>query len=322
MRARWALGGICIALTWSGAVAIHLSTDSESAVTQHPASTHADGIRKRHIVFVSDAIQRRDPLTSAQLLPRSLSATLDAVRTFGDEASPVIREATSIALESLQNIDAFAPVLAEAAPRPVTTDNIAGAMPAGQPVRDAPAGFISFCSRFLEQCVKTANEAVTIHLDGRTTTLLATVNRDVNRSIVPMADWAHYGIAEYWDMPDDGYGNCKDYALTKRARLIEAGLAERALRIAIVLTPRDERHAVLTVATDKGDLVLDNLNDEVRLWTQVRYRWLERQDDSGELGWVAFSDASVSAPGPLTTSATAAKSATGFDTALGAQAQK
>jgi predicted transglutaminase-like cysteine proteinase len=168
------------------------------------------------------------------------------------------------------------------------TDLIASsAMPDGTPTDSAPAGFISFCSRFMDQCAGSSN-AQTIHLDLSTQALLAGVNRKINRAIVPESDEAHYGIAEYWNIPTDGYGNCHDYALAKRKSLIDAGFPERALRVAIVVTPREERHAVLTVATDRGDLVLDNLTDVIKPWTDVHYDWIERQDDGGELGWVSF----------------------------------
>lgn len=50
--------------------------------------------------------------------------------------------------------------------------------------------------------------------------------------------------------------------LAKRQVLIHLGLPEPALRIAVVLTPSFVRHAVLTVVTDEGNFVLDNLHDE------------------------------------------------------------
>jgi predicted transglutaminase-like cysteine proteinase len=161
-------------------------------------------------------------------------------------------------------------------------------MPAGASTDIAPPGFISFCSRFMDQCVNSANNAPRVHLDLAAQMLLKAVTRSVNRAIWPETDERHYGRGEYWDIPTDGYGNCKDYALTKRKKLIEAGLPERALRLAIVVTPRENRHVVLTVSTDHGDLVLDNLNDDVKPWTEVAYQWIERQDDSGGLGWETF----------------------------------
>ena len=62
--------------------------------------------------------------------------------------------------------------------------------------------------------------------------------------------------------------------------------AVRALRMAIVITPKAERHAILTIATDKGDYVLDNLTQEILPWDRTGYRWLARQDDRNDWGWV------------------------------------
>jgi hypothetical protein len=54
------------------------------------------------------------------------------------------------------------------------------------------------------------------------------------------------------------------------------------------MTPREARHAVLTVATDKGDYVFDNLRDDVVAWTATGYTWIERQDARRPLAWVSL----------------------------------
>ena len=90
---------------------------------------------------------------------------------------------------------------------------------------------------------------------------------------------------------DDGHGDCDDYALTKRQKLLAAGLPERALRVAVVTNWRGDRHAVLTVATDKGDYVLDNMRGDVLPWNRTDYTYLGRQDANHPWGWVALSDA-------------------------------
>ena len=131
---------------------------------------------------------------------------------------------------------------------------------------------------------------------------LAQVNRDVNSSIWQEEDEKHYGRAEYWTIPTDGLGDCEDIALTKREKLISAGMPEPALRIAVVTTRRGQSHALLTVATDRGDYVLDSLDDEVLAWSQADYTWIERQDPSRASGWVSLApntrvaDAGANAP--------------------------
>jgi predicted transglutaminase-like cysteine proteinase len=53
-----------------------------------------------------------------------------------------------------------------------------------------------------------------------------------------------------------------------------------------VRKPDGEGHAVLTVRTDKGDFILDNLTDKVRQWDQTGYRFLKRQAEDHTGRWV------------------------------------
>jgi predicted transglutaminase-like cysteine proteinase len=161
-------------------------------------------------------------------------------------------------------------------------------MSAGIPQHDPPPGFIGFCVRFADQCSSVASEPDTVTLDVKTWDLMNTVNASWNYKIIPEHDEQHYGRVEFWTIPSDDYGDCKDYALAKRKELAEKGLPMKALRVAIVVTRQGERHAVLTLATDKGDYVLDNLTGEIRPWYMTGYQWLGRQDPRDDLGWVAF----------------------------------
>ena len=101
-------------------------------------------------------------------------------------------------------------------------------------------------------------------------------------------DATHYGKEEYWTIPTDGYGDCEDYVLAKRQVLIHLGLPEPALRIAVVITPRLVRHAVLTVVTDEGNFVLDNLRDDILPWDGTDYVFIKRQDPASVSGWVSL----------------------------------
>ena len=58
-----------------------------------------------------------------------------------------------------------------------------------------------------------------------------------------------------------------------------------AMRVAVVAMPQRERRAILTIATDKGDLVLDNLTDQIKLRKMTGYRWIERQDPTHAMQW-------------------------------------
>jgi predicted transglutaminase-like cysteine proteinase len=160
------------------------------------------------------------------------------------------------------------------------------AMPDRRVQDTPPPGYVSFCLRFADQCNATAANSAPLPMSVHLWAQLEQINTQTNDEIWPEDDQRHYGRAEYWNIPTDGYGDCEDSALAKRKKLIDLGLSQSALRIAIVLTPRAERHAVLTVTTDKGDFVLDNLTSGIVAWDQTNYMWLERQDPV--LGWVSL----------------------------------
>lgn len=159
-----------------------------------------------------------------------------------------------------------------------------------------PAGFVRFCMRFPDQCDPRPDAARVLVIDERNWRLLNAVNRAVNVDISPEDDAQHYGRPEYWTIPTDGRGDCDDYALTKRKRLIDAGLPAPALRLAVVVSPAAGRHAVLTVATDKGDFVLDDMTDEIMRWDSTGYSWIERQDGANPMMWVSLQPIAKAVP--------------------------
>jgi predicted transglutaminase-like cysteine proteinase len=100
---------------------------------------------------------------------------------------------------------------------------------------------------------------------------LVHVNTLVNTTIKPLTDLEHWGAVERWSYPDDGYGDCEDYVLLKRRMLIQSGWPPEALLVTVVRGNKDEGHAVLTVATDKGDYILDNQKEHILLWWKTGY---------------------------------------------------
>ena len=164
-----------------------------------------------------------------------------------------------------------------------------------------PGGFVGFCLHFADQCELPKKSAITTPLTTQSFELLTRINRDTNAAIKPEDDVQHYGPADYWTIATDGYGDCEDFALTKRKALIDAGLPVAALRLAVVLTPNRERHAILTVATDRGDFVMDNFSNDVLPWTAVGYTWLSRQDPKLPWRWDMLSaDNAPSTPSAAT----------------------
>ena len=48
------------------------------------------------------------------------------------------------------------------------------------------------------------------------------IHRDVNASVTYRTDLQQYGVPDFWQKAGK-YGDCEDYALLKRAKLLEAG---------------------------------------------------------------------------------------------------
>jgi predicted transglutaminase-like cysteine proteinase len=157
-------------------------------------------------------------------------------------------------------------------------------------VARAPIGWIEFCRAHARQCDTSPAEARDIVLTSKTWKELQRINNLVNDSIRPMTDLEHWGVVERWNYPDDGYGDCEDYVLLKRRMLMQSGFPRQALLITVVRDKRGDGHAVLTVKTDRGELVLDNQQPEVRLWSETGYRFVKRQSQSDPNVWIALGD--------------------------------
>lgn len=151
-----------------------------------------------------------------------------------------------------------------------------------------PQAFLDFCQRFADQCGGPKAVSYQVTLTDTALQLIELVNTGMNHAIQPEEDWKHYGREEVWTIPVDGYGDCDDYVLVKRKALINLGVPESALRIALVYTKGLARHALLTVVTDKGNYVLDNLTDEIRSWERTPYIWIKWQDPKSKSGWASL----------------------------------
>ncbi len=125
--------------------------------------------------------------------------------------------------------------------------------------------------------------------DAALFTLLNRVNQSINMAIRPRDDIEVHGVAEFWTLPLSvegiAEGDCEDYALEKRRALIEAGVPESALFLAVGHSQATGRHAVLVVSTHSGDYVLDNMTPHILPWSQAPYVWLLRQMPGDLLAW-------------------------------------
>ncbi len=162
-----------------------------------------------------------------------------------------------------------------------------------------PIGWVEFCGEHPQDCSVEPSAPRDVVLTARAWKDLVRINRWVNKTIKPMTDLDHYGVVEKWTYPDDGYGDCEDYALLKRRMLMETGWPREALLITVVREKNGDGHAVLTVKTDRGELILDNQNADIVLWSASGYRFVKRQSQSDPNVWVSLGD-----PRPTTATAT------------------
>jgi predicted transglutaminase-like cysteine proteinase len=151
-----------------------------------------------------------------------------------------------------------------------------------------PIGWVQFCSDNPKECdVATLNKQAA-QVDDKKWKQLLRINRDVNNEIEPMSDMDQWGTLEKWSYPTTGKGDCEDYALEKRRRLIEAGWPRQSLLITVVREKNGNGHAILTVKTNRGDFVLDNQEARVMPWTDTGYRFIKRQSEENPNKWVSL----------------------------------
>lgn len=152
-----------------------------------------------------------------------------------------------------------------------------------------PYGWMDFCGRQPQECKVSLLPARDLKLTRETWRQLDRVNRQVNGFIVPISNLQHWGtMLDHWDYPVDGKGDCKIYALFKRKLLLDAGFPRQALLMTIVHDLNGEGHTILTVKTDRGDFVLDNLVDEIRPWDATGYYFVKRQSQQNPNVWLSI----------------------------------
>lgn len=151
-----------------------------------------------------------------------------------------------------------------------------------------PIGHYEFCKVSPSECAVRPRDRGPLHLTSAVLEQVAETNVKVNRWVRPLNDIDIYGRDEVWAYPDEGAGDCEDYVLEKRRMLNRAGISLSNLLITVVRKPDGEGHAVLTVRTDQGDFILDNLTDEVRGWQDTGYKFLKRQASYHTGRWVSL----------------------------------
>ena len=153
-----------------------------------------------------------------------------------------------------------------------------------------PYGWVDFCNRYTPECDGPTLPAADVDLSPKAFSEIERINRSVNGSVQAVTDMAHWGVVDRWDYPTDGKGDCEDYALFKRKLLIEAGYPQQALLMTVVKDLEGEGHAILTVKTNRGEFVLDNLSDKVKPWTDTGYKFVKRQSQENPNSWISIGD--------------------------------
>ena len=152
-----------------------------------------------------------------------------------------------------------------------------------------PVGHMEYCQKRPYDCQPLA-VSTPVGLTDDLWRELQDVNNHFNTTVTAVSDQDLYGVAEFWTVPTSGYGDCEDFALGKRAMLIERGWDASNLLISVVMQPDGEGHAVLMVRTDRGDLILDNQEGLIKLWTDTPYTFLKRQSQAHAGQWVDILD--------------------------------
>jgi predicted transglutaminase-like cysteine proteinase len=152
----------------------------------------------------------------------------------------------------------------------------------------APIAFFRFCLSNQEQCSGSDTRSrITLTRDNWLK--LQEVNDTVNARIRPDASKGAFD----WST-ETAHGNCNDYAVQKQKALFELGFPKSALALTTAQTQIGVGHLVVTVRTDRGDFVLDNLRTGIVAWNRTGYRWIARQSMANPRQWVSLSTVSAS----------------------------
>ena len=149
-----------------------------------------------------------------------------------------------------------------------------------------PIGYVAFCARGEEEC-QYQGQVEKLQLTGEKWDQIVQVNTYVNNTIRPATDMEVYGVVENWAYPVDA-GDCEDFALLKKRYLAGLGINPDELLMTVLLDEKGEGHAVLTITTDQGDLVLDNRRNEILRWDHTGYKFLKRQSQQDPRKWVSL----------------------------------
>lgn len=149
-----------------------------------------------------------------------------------------------------------------------------------------------FCERNAAECDSSPWQDTYLPVSKTLMELLKVVNADVNRRMIAMHDNSNYG-RDFWTVPpEDENGNmrgdCDDYTMTKRS-ILSKFIPKAAMSVAFVEIHENgvysQSHAVLVVRTLGGELVLDNLTNELKTPQQTGYKFIAMTEPYDQSQW-------------------------------------
>ncbi len=149
-----------------------------------------------------------------------------------------------------------------------------------------PFEFSVFCIHYAKDCKARRNAfryPRGIDLSTKRWHSLVDVNKKVNHTIIGQQKNGSI-LDENWSI-SPVRGDCTDFAVTKRHALLAEGWPPRVLLLAEVVTLWGEHHLVLVVRLHNVDLVLDNLTDAIRPWSDTRFHWVRVQSPINPIFW-------------------------------------
>jgi predicted transglutaminase-like cysteine proteinase len=144
-----------------------------------------------------------------------------------------------------------------------------------------------FCQQKEDNCT-TAQGMESVVMEGWVAKLLHDVNLKVNKDITYKSDAENFGDDRWVVVKKDGeqpvYGDCEDFAVTKRD-ILKSHIPASAMMLAYVTSEESGAHVVLIVRTTEGDKVLDNRSQNVRGIDETDYEYMYVTDPLDNKQW-------------------------------------
>lgn len=150
-------------------------------------------------------------------------------------------------------------------------------------IMNGPIGYREFCGRDPNNCTIDNGHfrQSTFILTRERWEVLNRVNTYRNVRIKPRTDMDKHGLIEKWELlaENDLEGDCEEYVLAKLHDLVKIhGWPRSALAIIVARQKNGQAHAVLAVKTNRGTYILDNMDPQIKLWSQTDYKLAYAQD--------------------------------------------